>query len=47
LFLVQCGVPYDVALALEGTERLAYTVIFGELRGYRFDWRRLTWEMPA
>jgi hypothetical protein len=45
LFLVQCGVPYEVALRLEEAERLAYVVLFGELRGYRFDWRRLAWDV--
>jgi len=38
-------VPYDVALGLDAVERMAYIVIFGELAGYRFDWRRLTWAM--
>jgi hypothetical protein len=47
LFLVQCGVPYEVALRLDEVERLAHVVIFGELRGYRFDWRRMAWEAPG
>lgn len=44
LYLVGCGVPFDVAFSLSPAERLAFTVIFGTLAGRRFDWSRLAWE---
>jgi hypothetical protein len=44
LYLVKCGVPYEVALALDEAERLAFVVVLGELDGLRFDWRRLRWD---
>jgi hypothetical protein len=36
-------VPYDVACRLDDDERMAYVVIFGQLDGLAFDWRRLGW----
>jgi len=44
LYLVRCGVPYDVAFTLEAAERMAYVVAFGQLAGLTFDWQRLRWE---
>ena len=38
------GIPYDVAMKLSPTRRLAYTVAFGELEGGRFNWTALKWE---
>jgi hypothetical protein len=46
LYLVGCGVPYDVAFNLDTTERLAHVVIFGELSGLTYDWKRMRWEQP-
>lgn len=43
LYLVQCGVPYRVAFALDDAERVAYVVIYGTLSGLSFDWKRLQW----
>jgi len=44
LFLVSCGVPYDVAFSLDDAERIGYLIIFGMLDGLNFDWKRLKWE---
>jgi hypothetical protein len=44
LYLVNCGVPYDVAFGLDEAERMAHVVIFGELSGLKFDWKRFSWE---
>ncbi len=43
LGLVQSNVPYDVAFSLTPAQRLAYTVILGQLQGGRFDWSRMAW----
>ena len=44
LYLVSKGVPYDVAMNLPAARRLAFAVIFGEMSGGKFDWKRLRWE---
>ena len=44
LFLVNKGVPFDVAFTLDATMRLAWCVVLGELDGGRFDWTRLEWD---
>ncbi|MFI5022777.1 MAG: hypothetical protein ACHQRJ_14145 [Alphaproteobacteria bacterium] len=41
--LVALGVPYGVAAKLSPAQRLAYTVVLGELRGNRFDWSGMRW----
>jgi hypothetical protein len=43
LYLVQRGVPYDVAFGLDHAERMAYVVVFGTLEGNRFDWQHMRW----
>jgi hypothetical protein len=43
LYLVGCGVPYDVAFGLDDDERMAYIIIFGSLSGFHFDWRTMKW----
>ena len=43
LQLVALGVPYEVAAKLSPAQRLAYTVVLGELRGNRFDWNAMRW----
>ena len=37
------GVPFDVAMSLDETDRMAYAVIFGEIEGNVFDWRAGRW----
>jgi hypothetical protein len=44
LFLVMHGIPFDVAFSLEVEERLAWTVIIGQLKGLIFNWDTHTWE---
>ena len=44
LFLVKNGVPYDVAMRLSPTRRVAYVVAIGELAGGAFDWRTMSWK---
>lgn len=43
LYLVQHGVPFDVAFSLPSGERSAFVIALGELNGHRFDWDRLEW----
>jgi len=41
---VKHGVPWDVAINLDATERFAYNVILGEAEsGQAFDWSTLSW----
>jgi hypothetical protein len=44
LYLVRCGVPYDVAFELDEPERIAYVVSFGLLDGLSFDWQKMRWD---
>jgi hypothetical protein len=44
LFLVQNGVPFDVAFTLPPDERLAWIVALGTLQGRQFDWQTLSWK---
>jgi hypothetical protein len=37
-------VPFDVAFALDDTERLAFVVALGELDGGSFDFAALRWK---
>lgn len=43
LYLVRCGVPFDLAFSLDCAERLAFIVIMGTLDGQAFDWTKLCW----
>ena len=43
LWLVKCGVPYDVAFSLNDTDKLAYTIIMGQFEGNEWDWSRMHW----
>ena len=43
-FLVEHGVPFDVAFGMGDTMRLAFQVVFGEISGpERFDWETMCW----
>jgi len=44
LYLVGCGVPYEIAFGLDEAERIAHIVSFGTLAGMSFDWRHLRWD---
>lgn len=47
LWLVKNGVPYDVAFSLDPTELQAYTIIFGEFEGKKFNWGSMQFEDPS
>ena len=37
------GVPFEVSFGLSATQRFAWVVAIGELKGGRFDWARMEW----
>ncbi len=39
------GVPFDVAFSLSATQRLAWVVAVGTLRGRVFDWGSMSWQV--
>jgi hypothetical protein len=41
---VKNGVPYDVALCLSDADVAAYSIIFGELDGQKFNWNAMAWD---
>ncbi|WP_211248665.1 hypothetical protein [Acidocella facilis] len=43
MYLVRCGVPFEIAFGLDEAERLAFIVTMGTLEGHRFDWTALRW----
>lgn len=43
MYLIKNGIPYDVAFSLGPAEKMAYSVVFGELEGNSFDWNTGTW----
>ena len=43
LYLVKSGIPFDVAFSLEWPEIIGWLVIFGEMSGQEFDWKRMKW----
>ena len=38
------GVPFDVAFSLDPTDRMAWTIIIGELEGGQWDWSGMAWK---
>lgn len=46
LYLVQNGVPFDIAFSLPDDERLAFVVALGTLNGREFDWSTQSWKAP-
>lgn len=44
LFLVQHGIPFDVAFCLPPHRRLAWVVVIGTLEGGKFDWNVGRWQ---
>jgi hypothetical protein len=43
LYLVQNGVPFDVAFSLNTMDRTAYVIAIGTLNGNVFDWSQFRW----
>lgn len=46
LYLVKCGVPYELAMEMDDAERLAHAVIFAEFEGSGFDWQAMRFTPP-
>jgi hypothetical protein len=44
LFLVDHGVPYDVAFALDRPRRLAHAIVLGRFHGNEWDWNAMRWK---
>jgi hypothetical protein len=40
---VKHGVPFHLAEALDPLDRAAWSIVFGEFEGGRFDYHRLRW----
>lgn len=38
------GVPLDVAFSLSATQRFAWVVAIGSLKGGTFDWAAMCWK---
>lgn len=47
LYLVKNGVPWDVAISLPADERAAFTIVFGQFEGGKFNWAAGEWEKSA
>lgn len=46
LFLVDHGVPFDVAFQLDDLTRTAFCIIVSEHQGATFNWNRMAFEDP-
>jgi hypothetical protein len=44
LYLVNKGIPFDVAFSLDDEMRMAWVVIFGTHDGGEFDWTTMSWK---
>lgn len=44
MFLVEHGVPFDVAFALDDNTRAAMCIVITENNGRVFDWHRMDWK---
>ncbi|MBY4639772.1 hypothetical protein K6L44_07150 [Gluconacetobacter entanii] len=42
--LVSGGVPWDVAMNMKRSHRIAFIVLLGEARGGEFDWFTMSWK---
>jgi hypothetical protein len=43
LYLAMHGVPFETAASLSATQRFAWVVAVGQLKGRAFDWDSLSW----
>jgi hypothetical protein len=43
LYLAMHGVPFETAASLSATQRFAWVVAVGQLKGRAFDWESLSW----
>jgi uncharacterized protein len=46
LWLIRNGVPFDVAFSLNDTTRAAWSIIFSEMNGAKFNWDNMQFEEP-
>ena len=46
MWLVKCGIPFDVAFDLDYEMRQALSIIAGELEGGKFNWDLMAFEEP-
>ncbi len=46
LWLIQNGVPFDVAFSLDDIHRAAWSIIFSEMNGAKFNWNTMDFEEP-
>ena len=44
LYLVRNGVPFDVAFSLSDVDRTAWSIMFGEMDGGKFNVSTMRWE---
>lgn len=47
LWLVQRGVPYDLARDMTPEEVFSHVIVFGEMEGGKFDWEKMRWKTEA
>ncbi len=46
LWLVKNGVPFDVAFGVDDVTRAAWSIIFSEMEGAKFNTRTMQFEDP-
>jgi hypothetical protein len=47
LWLVHNGVPFDLAFQLDEMTRTAFSIIFSQFHGGKFDWGSMRFVDPA
>ena len=46
LWLVKNGVPFDVAFSLDDVTRAAWSIVFSQMEGHKFNWSTMRFEEP-
>lgn len=44
LFLIKNGIPFDVAFAIDDVTRAAWSIIFSEMNGAKFNFNTMQFE---
>jgi hypothetical protein len=39
--LIKNGIPFDVAFSLDDVTRAAWSIVFSEMEGAKFDWHAM------
>lgn len=47
LWLVHNGVPFDTAFQLDDRTRTAFSIVFSEFHGGKFNWSTMRFERPT